>query len=464
MIKNFKKGRYLLYFLMLAAALQSCMRDYEISESEKEAQIEKFQMFALNKKKSGAMMKSGNDMSYQYAFRDLYYQYYNLHPELAPDFDNPATAVPDFRFATQLFTEPDSSRTALFPMVESKQVTGLLVAKIDKNESFLEFYKADLNSVTNPILLAFSQAYTQNGVMSKNGNDDDEPFPPGWIEEVIINVPPKPVEWPLDRSDECDDLTDYVNNGCSGPPPSTCTDYQNCDQLPIGGSTFPPADPCSNMKTVGKHAKTKELLKDLDSKKNTLKPGESMPRERGHFLSMNADGTVNEHYVEGEMGKLEIEVSLPNGKYDAYIHSHFKGGLSVFSVSDLAVLAAMYKNGFIRNVNTFVMGVVTSSNTKYMITINNEAQFSTFAATYLSTNNQFTEKDKNNQEFYYDLLGISPENNNETFDINEQKFLAYLETQSSGLTIFKSTDDNFDNWFALVRNSNGTVQAKQCSN
>ena|SRR5690606_30619089 len=117
MIKNLKKRKYLLYFLMLAIFLQSCIRDYELSENEKEVHIQKFQMFALNKMQADAMKRSGNDMSYQYAFRDLYYQYYKLNPEQAPDFGNSAASLPDFRFSTQLFSEPDSAKTALFPIV-----------------------------------------------------------------------------------------------------------------------------------------------------------------------------------------------------------------------------------------------------------------------------------------------------------------------------------------------------------
>jgi hypothetical protein len=103
----------------------------------------------------------------------------------------------------------------------------------------------------------------------------------------------------------------------------------------------------------------------LDQKKNQLVPGTNKYSEKGYLLTGSADGTISESYVEGQAGELEISLTIPN-QIDGFIHSHYLGGLSVFSVSDLATLAWMYKNGKIKDFKSFIMGVVTSSGTHYI--------------------------------------------------------------------------------------------------
>lgn len=217
---------------------------------------------------------------------------------------------------------------------------------------------------------------------------------------------------------------------------------------------------CAKIEQIGKNEKTKNLFKNLDQNKNTLVPGTNKYSEKGYLLTENTDGTINETYVEGNAGEKEMSLSVPNA-VDGFIHSHYLGLLSTFSVSDLASLSWIYKNGKIKNVNTFVFGLVTASGTKYILTIDNISQFNTFASGLLNSNNQFTEKDKNIHETYYnEILKISPASNG---SVNEQRFLAFLETTNSGLKVLKSDDDNFNNWSVLARNPDGTVKSINCN-
>lgn len=220
-------------------------------------------------------------------------------------------------------------------------------------------------------------------------------------------------------------------------------------------------DDCEKIERIGKDSKTTNLFKDLNQKKNNLVPGTNKYSEKSYILTENADGTITEDYKEGEPGKLEMNVSFTN-PIDGYIHSHYLGGLSIFSVSDLATMAALYKNGKINDTNSFIMGVVTSSGTHYILTIDDVSQFNIFASGLLDANNQFSEKDKNAQEWTYaNVTKISPSSNG---GLNEQRFMAYLETQNSGLKVLKANDNTFTNWSVLARKSDGTVQSINCNN
>lgn len=82
--------------------------------------------------------------------------------------------------------------------------------------------------------------------------------------------------------------------------------------------------------------------------------------------------------MEGNLNQPFIRFEL-TGQIDGFVHSHYQGLLSVFSVSDIFGLAAMYKNGNIRDVNTFVIGLVTDVGTQYMMVIDDPEKFAKFA-------------------------------------------------------------------------------------
>lgn len=80
----------------------------------------------------------------------------------------------------------------------------------------------------------------------------------------------------------------------------------------------------------------------------------------------------------------------------------------------------------------------------------------------LDNNNQYTEEAKNLHEAMYEqIFQISPSSNG---SLNEKRFMAFLETQNSGLKVLKANDNTFNNWSVLARISDGTVMSINCNN
>lgn len=195
----------------------------------------------------------------------------------------------------------------------------------------------------------------------------------------------------------------------------------------------------------------------LKTKTLNKEPGETEFREHGTILTED-NNIITPQYIKGELGLAQIKLSITN-PIDGYIHSHFPGTLSVFSVSDLATLAALYKNGKIKDTGTFVMGVVTASGTQYMLTIDDPAQFGSFANNFLNANNQFSDDAIKMQAYQYKQVNnISVETSAENNEIN---FVKFLEDNNSGLKVLKG-DATFSNWSLLQKDANGNISPKNC--
>ncbi|AZA60885.1 hypothetical protein EG340_07445 [Chryseobacterium indoltheticum] len=436
--------------------MQSCIRDHAMSDEEKTLEIAKFEMFARNRQLQKSN-KGGSDTSYSTAFRDLYKRYYELHPDESPDFDNPNLTVPDFGYASQVFSD-SANHTVLFPMMKNGIVVDILTATINSDEDYLQFYKSERTEYINSAILSFSQKKNAKNSISGKGRDTDE-MGTGDIEEVIIPPPPKPVEWPPKRTTECDDLSDYQNGGCGGPPPSPCAAYQNCGDNGAGGNTEPPAkpSPCKVIKKVGKHADTKNLMAQLKRKSQQIDSNNKY-KETGYTLTEN-NGNIDPQEFEGVPGSNEIKLSITNA-IDGYIHNHNAGtqAFSVFSAADLATLSLMYSGGKVKDVNSFVFGLVTAKGTQYMITIDDPAAFSNFTNNFLT--NGVIDNDKiDSFDEEYANSGINYGSN---LIGNEAGFLYLLNKFNSGLKVLKG-DHTFTNWQQIERGYNDQVVSTPCN-
>lgn len=444
----------------LAAVLlmQSCIRDNMMSEEEKAHESAKFAMFAQSREQQ-KNKKGGSNTAYSTAFRDLYKRYYELHPESAPDFDNPNLTLPDFRYASQAISD-SANHTVLFPMMKNGNVVDILTATINNEESYLQFYKSEKTEYIKTVMNAFSQKKnSKNNIAGKDRGSDE--MGTGDIEEVIITVPPKPVDWPPKKSDECDDLSDYQNNGgCGGPPPSECPAYQNCGGNSGGGEAQTPTEkpkPCETIQKVGKNAKTKSLMGTLKTKSTEIDPTTGKYKETGYTLTENG-GAVTEQEQAGVPGTNEIKLSITN-PIDGYIHNHNPGStFSVFSPSDLATLSKIYKGGGVKDVNSFVFGVVTAKGTQYMITIDDPTAFDTFTTRFL-TNGQFDKDKIDRMDMEYLMSGITYSDN---LLGNEAGLLYLLDKFSSGLKVLKG-DSTFSNWQQIERGSNDQIIPTPCN-
>jgi len=430
-------------------------------EEEKAAQTEKFAMFAQKAQEQrelrANMKTTGDDMSYQNAFRDLYYSYYEIHPESAPDFDNPNIPLPYFRYASQLYSETGKGKTVLFPITKNGTVINILTANINDNEDFLDFYIAEKNDFINGVIDIFSQKMAS----AKSATDRDGDGALHDIEEVII---PPPATWPPvmspvppPRSSECDDLSDHQNNGCGGPPPSTCQPYQNCNPVGGSGTTTPEKPkPCKTIQKVGKNAKTKTLFGDLKTK-STQTDANGKYKETGYLLTENND-SVTEQQVNGIPGKNGIDLSISDS-IDGFIHNHNPGmTFSVFSSADLASLSWMYKAGKIKDLNSFVFGLVSAKGTQYFITIDDPEALNTFAENFL-TNGEIDKKKVDDMDEQYLMSGITYGDN---LTSNEAGFLYLLNKFSSGLSVLKG-DSTFSNWQQIERGYNDQIISTPCN-
>jgi hypothetical protein len=137
--------------------------------------------------------------------------------------------------------------------------------------------------------------------------------------------------------------------------------------------------PCDKITTIGKNSKTKALFKKLKEKTN-------LNTEHGYILNQTGNtNTINETAIEGPAGKAGISYNV-NAAIDGVIHSHYQGLLPVFSAADMFAFAQLYKNGYIKDSETFVMGVVTASGTQYMMLIDDPSKFAVFADNLYSGN------------------------------------------------------------------------------
>lgn len=432
-------------------SLQSCIRDHAMGEDEKMAEIKKFEMFARNKEAYKSMKITGSDLSYQESFKNLFYRYYELNPTNAPDFDDANTLQPDFSYSTQLFIDTDSSKFAVFPAVKNGVLTSLMVAKISKEEDFLEYYYTKPDDNTLAISQAFSQKF--NTLSASKGITDSE----GLIEEVIIPPPPKPIQWPPKKSTDCS-LDDYSNGNCGTPPPSECPPYQNCNNPSSGGTpTSPPKPtPCETIQKVGKNAKTKTLMGGLKTKSTEVDPTTGKYKETGYALTENGGAVTEQEYV-GLGGTDEIKLSITNS-IDGYIHNHNPSGFSVFSPYDLATLSLMYTSGKIKDLNSFVFGVVTAKGTQYMITIDDSAAFSTFANKFL-TGGMLDDKKIRDIDTDFMMSGINQGTN---LAGNEAGMLHYFGVNNSGLKVMKG-NATFSNWQQIEKGLNDQIIATPCN-
>jgi hypothetical protein len=181
----------------------------------------------------------------------------------------------------------------------------------------------------------------------------------------------------------------YEDDGGGGPGPGDYTKILDCAGVPggkakfseeckkcIGGTTgiekCPTKNPCDESKKLAQDTKFKQLFVNLQNKVSDNK-------EHGYLITKDANGKItSEIPIAGLANTAEIEFDVAN-KIDGYIHSHYTNLLPVFSYSDLVAMALIYKSNRMNNPQTFTAGVVTASGTQYLLFIDDEIKFKTFA-------------------------------------------------------------------------------------
>ena len=177
--------------------------------------------------------------------------------------------------------------------------------------------------------------------------------------------------------------------------------------------------------------------------------------EHGYLLNKQ-NGQINETAYVGDADTHDLYID--NVQASAYIHSHDQGALSIFSPDDLFTLAALYKSGNMKDVSSFVLGVVTNSGTQYYLTIDNVESFDNFTQNLFEGNEFDREMLRIYNKIYANLAKIKTDNSN---SVNEYNFLNYVQKNNIGLSVFKGSED-MNTWKLLTKDANGNVIPQNC--
>lgn len=169
---------------------------------------------------------------------------------------------------------------------------------------------------------------------------------------------------------------------------------------------------------------------------------------------------------EGQPDVVGVDAPFPSSKIDSFIHNHFNNGngtLSVFSGSDLYSLYQLYINNKIDDLSKFIMVVTTPGNniasteddTVYAMTIANGTEFAAFGAKYLV-----------DPIIVDNLLYDSQDNRidkNISNSINEERFTRMLQSNNSGLNIYRGDRDDLSSWTQLRIKSDNSLKENNCN-
>jgi hypothetical protein len=137
-------------------------------------------------------------------------------------------------------------------------------------------------------------------------------------------------------------------------------------------------------------------------------------------------------------------------KIDGFIHSHYGGLLPIFSASDLLVPRYWELQGGIKNIDSFSLGVVTSSGT-YFLQVTDPVSYHIFYNNWADNLSSL--------EFSYETIyGIGPSTSSTTAANNLAQLLKSL---NSGLSLMKKDGNNFGQ---LNVGANNEVIVKRCLN
>lgn len=201
------------------------------------------------------------------------------------------------------------------------------------------------------------------------------------------------------------------------------------------------------------------LLNGYSTHMTALKEGMSLSNEKLSYSKKNPSNMDELYMIQGTggcAGGIDLLGHLSAGeKISSAIHNHLSGcgHEAVFTLDDLKLLAYMFKNNKMENVNNFIYGVMTPQGVFSLLKINDITKFGTFADILLN-------------DLSYSLL-VSAFNslgfkNNNTADAHENAFVKYLASLNSGLTLFSGNQDNFTTWKVKERDSDLNIQVIGC--
>ncbi|MEN4758727.1 hypothetical protein ABEG63_00135 [Chryseobacterium sp. C39-AII1] len=336
--------------MVLAISLQSCRTNEDLLASKEEAYYSnKFQVFT-----------SVNNETVDYAkgFNILFEKYDSIHGTAyarttllkKESFNKNDSEYVEFNLHSQTMLLDDGERWVIYPMIANRQVTGLMVGILSKDETEVEFRKLDSGTdYYNEVIEKFRFAFMKSNLNQRLGNtasrcgyDGSDPCD---IEEVVISAPPKPKPG-------------------GGGPKSGCTGLNNCFDPTAGvgggggpGGNTPTVNPCDKIKSIINNPKMAAGLKEL-------KDQSTAGGEKG--IKFKVDGTPSATITGGEHS---VNFGDKTGYAGGY-HNHTPTGIPMLSPPDIDQLL-----GFARaqptsnpaNVNNAYLGMIAPNGMHYVI-------------------------------------------------------------------------------------------------
>ncbi len=390
-------------------------------------------------------------------------------PYVTPDADNihheeitnsnekmtviPATTVNQGDYSRILMLKfKEELKTVVFSMYPDECSTdSIFSGKIfvtDLEGKFISGYRISDGRPISRFVLKKNQRKVKSG--------DDDTIDGGTFDEVLVIAERPEHEYPISKIIEPDYSLEERKNwkyrggggGSSNNGGSSGDGEQGAEGVEAPEEIK--KEPCEQATTIGKHKDTKALMKILQGKTSENK-------EYGYVLK--ADGSkINGRAIVGGIGEKGIDFQITEDYVDGYIHSHYKNLLPIFSPDDIFAIVSIYKQGKIRDLNTFVAGVVTEQGTQYLLVINEPGKFMMFAQN-LYKGFDFSEKTLNAYErMLHDLYQIDPKNSAKD---NELNFVRFLQQNKTGLKLLKGSKD-LNSWAAKNLDKNNKIVSTDC--
>ena len=137
-----------------------------------------------------------------------------------------------------------------------------------------------------------------------------------------------------------------------------------------------------------------------------------------------------------------------------YVHTHYEGLISIFSVKDLFDMYNIMKNASVTD--DFFYGLITEAGSAYILQIEDRAAFIAFGDANLSNENK-------RFKFTSILVEHYDVTNNGSVQNNEDGIVKMLHRKNAGLAMFKPTDDTFTDYVKLEYDSGGDDTETNCN-
>ncbi|MDR1054847.1 MAG: hypothetical protein LBL90_03280 [Prevotellaceae bacterium] len=178
-------------------------------------------------------------------------------------------------------------------------------------------------------------------------------------------------------------------------------------------------------------------------------------KEFGLFLKKVPSEQYGHEFVDkGIEGQCEMELFYPDIPIDGFVHTHYDGCESTFTVGDIGIMYQWYKEGLISDIKDFVFSVVTKDGA-YVAKVEDVAKFQNFGEKFLN--------DPISVNFLEGMFGALKITSDNSITENEKNFISLMNIDiGSGIKLYKANTTDFSGWDRLELDSNENVFVDDC--